>query len=122
MSHGLVYLPGGPLDPHAPFIFEAKSIAADDLSNLVCRHFILSRSLENPGKRSCGDGYKGARATFAKERIFGGRRFFEFDIRAKLGPSMLRPYKVGEARFRQRNGDASAANDVRRTYRAIGCK
>ena len=93
MGPDVVHLGDGSLDHRAPLIFDAESIATDDLANLVRRHSILSRSLENAGKRSCSDGDNGARATFAKEHIFGGRPFFEFDICAKPGRSMLRPYK-----------------------------
>ena len=93
MGPGVVQLGDGTLDHRAPLIFDAESIAADDLANLLRRHSTLSRSIENTGKRSCSYGYNGARATFAKEQIFGGRRFFESDICAKLGPSMLLPYR-----------------------------
>src|SRR5713101_5005810 len=92
MGPDVVQLGDGSLDHRAPLIFDAESIAADDLSNLVRRHSTLSRSLQNVSKRSCSDGDKGARATFSKDHIFGGRPFFEFDICAKLGRSVLRPY------------------------------
>ena len=93
MGPDVVQLGDETLDHNAPLIFDAESIAADDLANLVRRHSTLSRNLKNASKRSWCGRYYGARAAFAEESIFGGRRFFEFDICAKLGRSMLRPYK-----------------------------
>jgi len=85
-------LTDGTLDHHAPFIFDAESIAADDLSIGMPPLHIVSQSRE-PGQAKLAATDTSARATFAKERIFGGRRFFELTSAPKLGASMLRPYK-----------------------------
>jgi hypothetical protein len=79
------------IDHRALLIFDAESITADDLANLVRCHSILSRSLKNGGKRSWRHGDNGAGAAFAEEGVFGWqRRSFEFDVCAKQGRSMLR--------------------------------
>ena len=52
-------------------MFDAKSIAADDLADLARGHSILSRTLENAGKESWCDGDNGTGAAFAKQRILG---------------------------------------------------
>src|SRR6202035_5411188 len=99
MGPGVVQLGDGRVDHRAPLIFDAKSIAADDLSNLARRHSILSRTLENAGKETWRDGDNGAGPAFAKEGILGREWLFKFDVCAKLGRSMLRPYDRGEAGF-----------------------
>src|SRR4029077_11857381 len=101
MGPSVVQLGDGTVDHRAPLVFDAKSIAADDLANLVRRHSILSRSLQNGGKRSWRDGYDRAGAAFAEQRVFGCWGVFEFDVCAKLGRSIpsaalgieLRPYR-----------------------------
>ena len=106
------------IDHRAPLIFDAESIAADDLTDLLRCHSVLSRSLQNGVKRSWRHGYDRAGAAFAEERVLGRRRCFQFDVCAELGRSVLRPYGSREAGFRQGNREATVANVVRRTHRS----
>jgi hypothetical protein len=71
MGPSVVQLGDGRVDHRAPFIFDAKSIAADDLADLARRHSTLSRTLENAGKETWRDGDNGTGAAFAKQRILG---------------------------------------------------
>src|SRR6267378_5124269 len=121
MGPGVVQLGDGTVDHHAPLIFDAENIAADDLANLVRHHSTLSRSLENVGKRSWCGRYYGARAAFAEESILGRSGFrSQIDLDAELRRSILRPCR--KAGFGQCNRDASVANIVRGTHSAAGCQ
>jgi hypothetical protein len=50
MGPGVVERFNGTFDHRAPLMFDAESIAAGDLAELVRRHVVLSRSCENGGK------------------------------------------------------------------------
>jgi hypothetical protein len=75
---------------------DAESIAADNLTDLLRRHLIVSRSIENVGKVRGGDGYDRASAAFAEEGVLGRTIFFEFCACAQ-------PVR-GEAGLSQRDG------------------
>src|SRR6266478_2445980 len=68
----------GTVDHRASLILDAESIAADDFADLVRRHLVLSRSIENAGKVRGGDGYDRASAALAEEGGLGRAIFFEF--------------------------------------------
>ncbi len=71
------------LDHGASLMFDAESIAADDLADLARRHSIVSRSIENAGKRRRRYRYDGAGAAFTEEGVFGRGTLIESDICAK---------------------------------------
>jgi len=78
MGPGVVQRGDGTIDYRAPLILDAESIAADDLTDLVRRHLILSRSIENTGKLCGVDGYDRTGTAFAEEDRLDRTSFFEF--------------------------------------------
>src|SRR5260370_16850586 len=109
MGPGVVQLGYGTHDHRAPLIFEAESIAADDLANGSRRHSILSRNLENMSKQCWFDRYNSAGAAFAEERVFRWRGLlWQFDRGAELRRYVLQSSR--EAGFGQCNGDSAVAN------------
>src|SRR5258707_1075338 len=117
MGPGVVQLGYGTLDHRAPLIFDAESIAADDLANRARRHSILSRNLENMSKQCSFDRYNSAGAAFAEERVFRWRGLlWQFDRGAELRRYVLQSCRA--AGFGQSNGDAAVAQVVRRAHRA----
>src|SRR5262249_15611007 len=141
------------VDHRAPFYLDAESIAADDLTDGVCRYAVLSRSLENASKQSWLNGNDGASAAFVEEGEFGGgRKVGQIEGRAegrksrflaalgmtsvrlvaKLGRSMLRPYRRrsrrGERRFTisceagfgDSDGETAVTDVVRGLHKALG--
>jgi len=83
MSPGVVESFDWGLNHRAPLMFDAESIAADDLADLARRHSIVSRSIENAGKRRRRYRYDRAGAAFAEEGVFGRGTLIESDICAK---------------------------------------
>src|SRR6266852_2915215 len=67
------------IDHRAPLMFDAEGIAAGDLADLVRRHLVLSRSIENGGKRRRLDRYQCASAAFVEEGEFGGCVAVDFE-------------------------------------------
>src|SRR5882672_4567779 len=99
MGPSVVERGDGTVDHRAPVILDAESIAADDVADLVRRHLVLSRSIENAGKVSGGDGYDRASAALAEEGRLSRAIFFEFCVRAQ-------PVR-GEAGLGQGDGEAA---------------
>src|SRR5712692_1886317 len=96
------------VDHCAPLMFDAERTVAGDLADLVRRHFVLSRSCENGGKRRRLDRYHRASAAFVEEGVFGGDAIIESDNRAENGRGKPRPYRGrGETGFGK--GDSEAA-------------
>src|SRR5258708_13647018 len=79
------------LDHRAPLIFDAESIAADDLTDFVRRHVTLSRNCENAGKLCWRDGDDGAGTTLAEESMFGGAIGIQLPARAPNGDALPCP-------------------------------
>src|ERR1700681_113038 len=67
------------LDDCAPLTFDAESRAAGDLADGFCRYTILSRTLENAGKRGCLDRDDGAGAALVEQGLLGGGFAVEVD-------------------------------------------
>src|SRR5213082_2052020 len=99
----------GTLDHRAPLILDAESATLDDLSDLPRANTALSRNFEKRGKQSWFNGDDGPGAGFGEEDVFGwGGSLGNICDHAKLGRSLLRPYRGGsEAAFGQ--GDCQAA-------------
>src|SRR5882672_3411790 len=104
MGPGVAQRGDGTIDHRVPLILDAESIAADDFADLVRRHLVLSRSIENAGKVRGGDGYDRASAAFAEEGGLGRTSFFEF--RGWAQPV------CGEAGLGQGDGEAAVGNIV----------
>ena len=104
MGPRVVQSRNGTVDHRAPLILDAESIAADDLTDLLRRHLVLSRSIENAGKHGGLDGYDPTSAAFAKEDRFGWAIFFEFC-------GCAQPVR-GEAGLGQGDGEAAVGNVV----------
>src|SRR5207244_8348437 len=66
MGPGVVQRGDGTIDYRAPLILDAESIAADDLTDLVRSHLILSRSIQNTGTLCGVDGYYRKGTGFAR--------------------------------------------------------
>src|SRR6202011_3932222 len=112
MGPGIAQRGDGTIDHRALLILDAESIAADDLTELVRRHLILSRSIENAGKVRGLDRDDRASSAFAKESRFDRTGFFEFCICAQ-------PVR-GEAGLGKGNGQAAVGNVVRGLDAAFG--
>ena len=80
MGPGVAQRGDGTIDHRAPPILDAESIAADDVADLVRRHLVLSRSIENAGKVRGGHGYDRAGAALAEEGRLGRTSFFKFCV------------------------------------------
>ena len=116
MSPGFEQIGYRAVDYRAPLIFDAKTIAADDLADLLGRHSALSRSLENSAKGTWCDRYNGTGTAFAKERIFGRRSFRR---QTRVGTHLRRTLRRSrEAGFRQSYSNAAVAHVMRRTHRS----
>jgi hypothetical protein len=100
------------MDHRAPLVLDAESIAADDLTDLVHRHLVLSRSIENAGKVRGLDGHYRASAAFAEEGRLGRGTFFEFCVSAHP--------VCGEAGLGQGDGKAAVRNVVGGLHAALG--
>jgi len=70
MSPGVVQRFDWRLNHRAPLMFDAESIASDDVADLSRRHSIVSRSIENAGKRRGRYRYDRTGAAFAERRDF----------------------------------------------------
>jgi hypothetical protein len=104
MGPGVAESFDGTVDHRAPPIFDAEGIAADDLTDLLRRHLVLSRSIENAGKVRGLDGHCRASAAFAEQGRLGRAIFFEFCVCAQ-------PLR-GEAGLGECNGEAAVGNVV----------
>src|SRR6267154_453400 len=117
MGPGVAQSLDGAVDHSAPLVLDAERTFADDFAELACRHMVLSRNFENPGKFCGRDGNDGACAAFAEENGFGGqRRILNGYDRGEMGRSMLRPGKRrlgSKAGFGEGYGEAAVGNIVR---------
>src|SRR6266849_2933089 len=73
----------GTIDHRMPLKFDAEGMAAGDLADLVRRHLVLSRSIENGGKRRRLDRNHRAGAAFVEEGEFGRCVAVDFDVCAE---------------------------------------
>src|SRR5579864_4793057 len=114
MRPNVVHLGDRSVNHRAPLKFDAQRIATDDLTELLRRHSILSRSLEKRSKESWCDGHDGTSASFAKNGAFRRSVVIQADLGPERGRARSCPGNAGETRFRNRDCQTTVANVVRR--------
>src|SRR6266567_5375095 len=106
-------------------MFDAQGTVVGDLADLVRRHVVLSRNIENASKFCGRDGNDGAGAAFAKEKGFGGGSLIEADVCGETGHSRRRTglktgHYRGETGFGEGDGEAGVGNVVGGLEGALG--
>src|SRR6266700_3640524 len=106
-------------------MFDAQGTVVGDLADLVRRHVVLSRNIENASKFCGRDGNDGAGAAFAKEKGFGGGSLIEADVCGETGHSRRRTglktgHYRGETGFGEGDGEAAVGNVVGGLDSALG--
>src|SRR5579862_5313035 len=109
------------VDCRVPLVFDAESVVTGDLADLLRRHIILSRSLENPGNQTRFHRNDRARSAFTKKRKL--RRSVASTVvernfrrqRRQLRPSASRR----KARLRDRDCKSAVADIVCRLHAAF---
>ncbi len=118
----------GTIDHRMPLKFDAEGMAAGDLADLVRRHLVLSRSIENGGKRRRLDRNHRAGAAFVEEGEFGRCVAVDFDDcakrraagRGRRGTSLKTSHYRSETGFGEADREAAVGDVVRRLEDAFG--
>src|SRR5580704_13201006 len=103
------------VDRRRPLIFDAQSLVTGDLADLLCRHLILSRSLENASNQTRLHRNDRPRPTLAKERKLRRVRIIERDFRRQR-LHFWPPTRRRKARLRNRDRNPTIANIMRRLH------
>src|SRR5216684_5542803 len=120
MGPGVAQRFDGTIDHRAPPMFDAERTVAGDLTELARRHLVLSRSIENGGKRRRLDRYHRASAAFVEQGEISRCVAVDFDVCAEMraaGRSRRRTglktgHYRGEAAFGERDGEAAVGDVV----------